>query len=286
MVVYYCELCRFYTDNKSKYERHLATKKHDTNINSKSKVSQKGQISKSKVSHPYEYECKYCGKIYKHKQSVNNHIKYSCKQNKDEDVKELVRLMNLQLEQKDNILTEQNNEIKILSKQMYKQSKQIERLMDKLKVTNITNNTITNIQNNIQLLSYKDTDISHLTAKDYISSLKKVTFCVKHLIEKIHFNPSKPENMNIYISNMKDKYLMIYEDGNWNIKNKIQELNELYESKEMMLEEWLDEEQHKYPDLQDKFNKYLNNKENDETMNYIKEEIKMMMYNKKKLLDY
>ena len=286
MVVYYCELCRFYTDNKSKYERHLATKKHDTNINSKSKVSQKGQISKSKVSHPYEYECKYCGKIYKHKQSVNNHIKYSCKQNKDEDVKELVRLMNLQLEQKDNILTEQNNEIKILSKQMYKQSKQIERLMEKLKVTNITNNTITNIQNNIQLLSYKDTDISHLTAKDYISSLKKVTFCVKHLIEKIHFNPSKPENMNIYISNMKDKYLMIYEDGNWNIKNKIQELNELYESKEMMLEEWLDEEQHKYPDLQDKFNKYLNNKENDETMNYIKEEIKMMMYNKKKLLDY
>ena len=286
MVVYCCVMCRFYTDNKSKYERHIRTIKHDTNINGKSKVSQKGQNGKSKVSRQDEYECKYCGKIYKHKQSVNNHIKYRCKQNKDEDLKELVRLMNLQLEQKDNILTEQNNEIKTLSKQMDKQSKQIEKLMDKLKVTNITNNTITNIQNNIQLLSYKDTDISHLTAKDYISSLKKVTFCVKHLIEKIHFNPNKPENMNIYISNMKDKYLMIYEDGNWNIKNKIQELNELYESKEMMLEEWLDEEQHKYPDLQDKFNKYLNNKENDETMNLIKEEIKMMMYNKKKLIDY
>lgn len=26
--------------------------------------------------------------------------------------------------------------------------------------------------------------------------------------------------MNIYISNKKDKYLMIYEDGNWNIKQK------------------------------------------------------------------
>ena len=286
MVVYYCELCRFYTDNKCKYERHLKTIKHDTNIKSKSKVSQKGQKSKSKVSQKQEYECKYCGKIYKHKQSVNNHIKYRCKQNKDEDLKELVRLMNLQLEQKDNILNKQNNEIKTLSKQMEKQTKQIEKLMDKLKVTNITNNTITNIQNNIQLLSYKDTDVSHLTAKDYISSLKKVTFCVKHLIEKIHFNPNKPENMNIYISNMKDKYLMIYEDGNWNIKNKIQELNDLYESKEMMLEEWLDEEQHKYPELQEKFNKYLNNKENDETMNMIKEEIKMMMYNKKKLIDY
>ena len=50
-----------------------------------------------------------------------------------------------------------------------------------------------------------------------------------------------------------------------------------------MLEEWLDEEQHKYPELQKKFNTYLNNKENDAIMNSIKEEIQMMMYNKKKI---
>jgi hypothetical protein len=30
--------------------------------------------------------------------------------------------------------------------------------------------------------------------------------------------------------------------------------------------------------------KYLNNKENDETLNMIKDEIKMMMYNKKKYM--
>jgi len=275
MVIYSCTLCGFYNENKCKYERHLQTKKHQETC--KSKVSQKGQTSKSNV---LEFHCKYCGKMYKHKQSVNNHIKYTCKENKDEDVKELVRLMNLQLQQKDAILKEQNHEIKTLSNHMEKQAKQIEKLMEKLKVPNVTN--ITNIQNNIRLLSYKDTDISHLTEKDYISSLKKVTFCVKHLIEKIHFNPNKPENMNIYISNMKDKYLMVYEEGNWNIKNKAQELNDLYESKEMMLEEWLDDEQHKYPDLRDKFNKYLNNKENDAIMDSIKEEIKMMMYNKKK----
>ena len=275
MVIYSCTLCGFYNENKCKYERHLQTKKHQETC--KSKVSQKGQTSKSNV---LEFHCKYCGKMYKHKQSVNNHIKYTCKENKDEDVKELVRLMNLQLQQKDVMLKEQNHEIKTLTNQMEKQAKQIEKLMEKLKVPNITN--ITNIQNNIRLLSYKDTDISHLTEKDYISSLKKVTFCVKHLIETIHFNPNKPENMNIYISNMKDKYLMVYEEGNWNIKNKAQELNDLYESKEMMLEEWLDDEQHKYPDLRDKFNKYLNNKENDAIMDSIKEEIKMMMYNKKK----
>ena len=100
------------------------------------------------------------------------------------------------------------------------------------------------------------------------------------LIEKIHFNPQKPENMNIYISNMKDKYLMVYDGINWNLANKRDELDKLYEEKEMMLEEWLEKSN---IEIKDKFIKYLNNKEDDETLNMIKEEIKLMMYNKKQL---
>jgi len=204
-----------------------------------------------------------------------HHIKYNCKENKDEDLKELVRLLNLQLQKKD-------QELEYQKIQNSNQQKQINKLMGKLQV-NITNNIVQN--NHIQLLSYKKTDTSHLTEKDYIQCIKKVSYCVKHLIEKIHFNPIKPENMNIYISNMKDKYLMVYEDGNWNLKNKMQEIDELYNEKEILLEDWLDEYQHKYPELRQKFEKYLNNKENDETMNIIKEEIKLLMYNKKKTIE-
>jgi len=219
-----------------------------------------------------QYECKYCNSSFKFKQGMYRHIKYSCTKSTDEDLQELVRLMNLQLEQ-------QRTQIKKKDDMLYRQSKQIDKLMGKLQVNNITNNIVQN--NNIQLLSYKDTDLSHLTETDYIQSLKKVTYCVKHLIEKIHFNPVKPENMNIYISNMKDKYLMVYDGGNWNLKNKSRELDDLYDRKEMILDDWLNRYQHLYPELRDKFNKYLNNKEHDETMNAIKDEIKIMMYNKK-----
>jgi ElaB/YqjD/DUF883 family membrane-anchored ribosome-binding protein len=77
--------------------------------------------------------------------------------------------------------------------------------------------------------------------------------------------------------------------NNFPTKNKegftTNEIDDLYDKKEMLLEEWLDEEQHKYPELKQKFEKYLNNKENDETMNMVKEEIKLMLYNKKKLLE-
>jgi hypothetical protein len=88
--------------------------------------------------------------------------------------------------------------------------------------------------------------------------------------------------MNIYISNMKDKYIMVYEDGNWNIKQKNDELSSLYDMKEMLLEDWL--EAYGNDSLRQKFNKYLNNKSNEEIMHEIKENIKMMLYNKKNLI--
>ena len=81
---------------------------------------------------------------------------------------------------------------------------------------------------------------------------------------------------------MKDKYLMVYDGSNWNLANKKEEIDKLYEEKEMILEEWL--ELNKDNEIKDKFLKYLNNKETDECINRIKEEIKLMMYNKKELI--
>jgi len=103
------------------------------------------------------------------------------------------------------------------------------------------------------------------------------------MIEKVHFNPSKPENMNIYISNIKDKYIMVYDGSNWTLANKKDEIDRQYEEKEMMLEEWLETNPEK--ELKDKIMKYLNNKESDECLNRIKEEIKLMLYNNQKMLE-
>ena len=61
--------------------------------------------------------------------------------------------------------------------------------------------------------------------------------------------------------------------------HEVNSLSELYNEKEILLEDWFDEYQDKYPELRKKFEKYLNNKENDETMNSIKDEIKLLMYN-------
>ena len=255
---FHCSFCDFTTDLKANYNAHLRTKKH---LNESTKSQQKVNILETGVNKKSTFLCKYCNKNFARKQSMYYHIKYSCKQNTDEDLKELVRLMNQKIET---------------------QAKQIEKLMSKLEIhgnVNIQNNTV----NNIQLLAYQDTDVSHLTDKDYISCIKQVNYCVKQLIEKIHFNPAKPENMNIYISNIKDKYMMVYNGTNWTLSTKEYELNKIYEEKEYLLEEWL--EDNRFPEIKEKFVRYLNNKENDDTLNMIKDDIKLMMYNKKKLIE-
>jgi hypothetical protein len=260
-MAYKCECCNYNTKYKANYTKHLKTEKH---------LLFNKTLNTTPVVACEQFVCKYCDQEFTFKQSMFRHIKYSCTKNKDEDLKELVRLLNAQLEQ-------QRNDFQT---QLQSQAKQIEKLMGKLEINGSFNTT--NIQNNIQLLAYKDTDISHLTEKDYSQCIKKVNYCVMKLIEKIHFNPNKPENMNIYISNMKDKYLMVYDGSNWNLANKKEEIDKLYEEKEMILEEWL--ELNKDNEIKDKFLKYLNNKETDECINRIKEEIKLMMYNKKELI--
>jgi uncharacterized UPF0160 family protein len=155
--------------------------------------------------------------------------------------------LNLQLEQ-------QKNEFET---KLQTQTKQIEKLMDKLEINNYTNSNntiINNVTNNINLLNYKDTDTSHLTDEDYKKCLRKASRCVLKLIEKVHFNPEKPENMNVYISNMKDKYMMMYQDNKWTLTNK-DELNTVYNHKEDLIEEWFNIK--KDPEMEKFFNRYV-----------------------------
>ena len=111
---------------------------------------------------------------------------------------ELVNLLNQRIKQ-------QQLELEKRDKQLENRDRQIDELIKKvgIKTGNITTNIQQNIQQNIKLLAYKDTDTSHLTDIDYLNCLKHSNFCIPHLIEKIHFNPSKPENHNMYISNIK-----------------------------------------------------------------------------------
>ena len=282
MPIYDCKCCKFSTLLKSNYTNHLKTSKHISN--SQPKVNIESTQSQPKVNPEQSalFVCKYCEQKFKFKQSMYRHIKYSCTKNKTEDLTELVRLLNLQLEQQK---TEFQNQLQSQTKQLETQSKQIEKLMGKLEINNInntnSNNTI-NVTNNINLLNYKDTDTSHLTADDYKKCLEKASRCVLKLIEKIHFNPEKPENMNIYISNMKNNYMMMYKENKWNLVKK-EEMDSVYNHKEDLIIEWF--HLNKDPELMKYFERYMDLKEDKPTSDTVQEEYKLMMFNNRDLVN-
>jgi hypothetical protein len=292
MPFYTCNSCQYSTKLKVDYERHLKTKKHQKNSSNVALCSPNVALcslnvafSEKKAKPKKVYECKYCKKILQHHTSLSRHIKYSCKQNKDEDLKELARLFN----EKEKKMNAKDNELMQLIKdkdnQMENMQKQIDKLTNKLQIQNINNGTVNNNNTiNIQLLNHADTDYSHLTPNDYMACINSCNKCVKTLIEKVHFNPNKPENMNIYLSNIKGKYVMIYKDNEWQIQNKKDQVNHLYDHNELVLETWYDEYKDKRPDIIHSFQRYLKNRDGDQVLNKVKDEILIMLYNKRKMI--
>ena len=176
--------------------------------------------------------CRYCNKSYKHNFHLNRHLK-TCKEKKvdDEEKRNLLNLVEILNKQ----LTEQREEHK---KQIKEQNNQINELIKK---TGINIGTQNNIQNNIKILAYKNTDISHLTDQDYLQCLSRSNMCIPNLIKRIHFDPKKPENHNIYISNIRNKYIMVYDGSKWILHDQSEAIDNLIDTNEFVLEQKLEE---------------------------------------------
>ena len=221
-----------------------------------------------------EYICQYCCKQFTNLKNLNKHIKYYCKLNKDESFQELAYLLN----EKNKIIEKNEEKIEDLEKLIKLLTTKLQ-----IKTINFSNNIINNV--NFNLLNYNKTNYEHLTDIDYIKCIESCNHCVKTLIEKVHFNKNKPENMNIYISSIKGKFVMVYRDNKWQVKNRKEQIDDLYECNELMLENWYDEYHEKYPHIIQSFKKYLQNKDDDdELITKVKDEILIMLYNKRDLI--
>ena len=268
------DVCKEYILNGLSYEEYQETiKSQQKNNNDTSFIQQKN----NKMSTKGEYKCKFCEKILTYKQSYYRHLKTCKEKQQEEEVKdsmiELVKILNKKLDEKD----------KEFKMELDKRDKQIDELIKK---AGISNSTI-NVQNNIKLLSYSDTDRSHLTDKDILKCLKHSNFCIPYLIKKVHFDVNKPENHNVYISNLKNKYVMMYDGNKWECKDREEQISNLMDDNEGIieykLEEWL-EKGVKYPEMMKKFNTYIEKKDNNKVINIIKDEIKLLLYNNRNIV--
>ena len=230
------------------------------------------------------YECMYCESQYTTKTSMYRHMRQNCKIKKREDIKRdeiYERLLKLE---------EDNKKIHKLEKENKKLKMEVDMIKKKGCQKNINNGIINNgnvninngTVNNITLVAYGEEDISKLDKNDILKVLRNGYNSTLKLTETVHFNPKYPEYHNIYITNMKDKYAMLYDGTNWTLTMKEDLINKIYDDKKNYIEDNLEDFLESLTISQKKaLDRWVNTKEDDKKIRDIKEKIKLLLYNSK-----
>jgi len=213
------------------------------------------------------YDCKFCSKSFNKNELIFKHLS-TCKdyQNYFLIPKNKNSYNNLYITK----INEKNKE------QLEREIEELKEQVDQLKKSQ-------HITNNIIIAYNQQPDLSHLTDMDYLRIMNKGFKSVPKLIEEIHFNPNKPENKNIYIPNIKNKYAMGWNGQKWDLMNRNEVIDDMYDDKSNILIEKFEELESSNIDKNtlNKFRRFINKQDDDDIKNKIKEEIKLLLYNNK-----
>ena len=108
-----------------------------------------------------DYRCEYCMKSHKTKANLRRHIKNYCKMKKKMDLEEITTKQLLEAEE-----NKRKDDIKKHELEKEKLYNQIEKLLEKVGTTNVTNNidnSTNNQQNNIILNNFGEENLEMLT---------------------------------------------------------------------------------------------------------------------------
>ena len=303
MVTYNCEKCNKSFDLKGDYKRHInrinPCKINDSidsllSQDKESVVAQKSNtdshikktILKIDSSLKKEYKCPECNILFSKNSNLHRHKKIcKIKIKKENEVKE--KIFKQLLEE----MKEQNKKLEII----IEENKELKNKVQKIENKNINNGTIntnnntldqSNITNNIniQLVAYGKEDYEKLTDKEYQIIINKGFKSVQELVKNLHFNKNRPENHNIYISNIRDNNVMIYDGRKWQLRNRKETIEELYIAKKDILVDKFDELLNKLPEHAiNKFERFINDEQENEIKNGIIQELKLILYNNKNI---
>ena len=279
-MIYKCKRCGYFCDQKNDLRKHFNRKKQCkpiledidietlklqlengiTTVNTEINNQVNNPVNKNTNKDNNILECRYCNKVFSHKQSKYLHESKYCKEKlkKQDELAELKE----QLAQKDQILEEKlaqkdaemKAQMEILinfNKEQMEQQKEflikhIETLMKNAGNTT-NNNNINNTDNstnidkqeiNIHINGFGNEDISYITDRHFRHWFNGPFSAIPNLIEYIHFNPKKPENWNAKIPDDKTSKALIYnaEKEMWVKREKKEVINDMVEKSYNMLD--------------------------------------------------
>jgi hypothetical protein len=277
MTKYTCDACGKKFNQKSHYNVHINRKFQCKSSPQNSTISPQNSTKTTEG----ELVCNYCGKEYSRSDSLTRHITSFCKVKRSNDQK-MEEMMIMLIDLKEN------------AKKMDAENKQNKEEIEKLKKENakyqkIINNTqnigTQNIQNNY-IVAYGKENLDKLTFRDYKMIFLRGMNSVPALVEKLHFDKNMPENHNVYISNLRDDYVLMYDGKIWRLKDREDALQQLYEDNSNILETKFEEliAQLDEPTIK-MFKRFLIIKDSDnEKIRIIKKELKKILYENRNIV--
>lgn len=225
-----------------------------------------------------DYVCKYCPKTFTTETSMYRHMRTVCKQKAKQDDEYIVDA------DKDEQIKELRNELLALKKEMME--------MKNMQNTSINNGMINNTNNSnntmnvmINLSPYGSEDMSKIDRNDLLKAFRCGFNSPLQLTETMHFNPKYPEFHNIYISSMKNKYAMMYDGTDWELVMKDDLIDKLYDNKRNYIEENLEDFLESLTKSQvAALHRWMDADESHPYVQKIKNDIKLLLYNKRKLI--
>ena len=233
--------------------------------------------------------CYYCTQTFSTKYSMIRHMNNICTNKKKliEDKNKYTEI----IKQKEEELKKDN-----IHKQELKKSKSINKNITNINNGTINNNNINNninnnnviLNHNVNINPFGKEDLSHIPEGNYKEYIKKLLPGLIKFIQDVHFSPDKPENHNICVPTLKSSTIAVYKDGQWNALKKNDTLNKLLNNKITTL----DNKFYKYEENNllnqieiDDFNNCMARCFDDDNKKSVYEDVELMMYNNRKLIN-
>ena len=230
-----------------------------------------------------DFSCKWCNKSLTSNFSLSRHCT-TCK------VKENHEQLEMQMQAMDSEMAEK---VRLLELKIIELKEMVDNGINPVTQSSSINgnqnqnnhlNTTTNSNNitNITINKYGYETLTHISPKKMTAIFRKCYESIPAFIMLKHFDKSAPQNRNVYIADLKSKYALTYDGNRWNITDRNDLLDEMYNENLYYLEGKYEEN---YEDLDDttatKFRTFLDSKDDDSTVKMVKDNIRKMLYNER-----
>ncbi len=282
MVTYTCPRCNYTTDHKTKFTRHQNRKNKCKIINKN--ITNTDFVPGNPAGHPVGHPD---DQPDDQKDDQKNRVirmtaKSYPKNTPNEDV--LLENVKSQYQNFNNLSCRYCNEMFTQKQNRWRHEKyrcSLNPNVIKNKKSVIDKDKIT-----MKLLSYNETNRMFLTDDMISFCMKKQNRCIPEMIKLVHFNNKYPENNNIVIRNLKNcGHVMIFNGEDWVLNDKNEMMDKIIHDNEKFIHtkflEWYDDKskKNKYKIAIDKFEQYLEQSSNQDLIQSIKKELKLLCYN-------